>query len=494
MSFQQPATPLLATSGLPYTSPGHPHNSSFSPAEGDAQPVQAASPGSASGSDSSLDRQIRTNIQTIRSNLLAIEENLGNLNRRFVSRRIVESLHDRLRETYDIVLSTERLFKDWQAEQQGQSIDVLERQRRRFLYEKLSAHFQEEIRKVQAISERVREAAERVADSSSFPETGRSEANGAEGLPRPTSAPLSPLAPGDRRRDGPGGGRSGLRATAAPQSGRGAATELSRKGRAGSPFGVVLDLENVTMMDDEREQFFVGDDEQELCNEMEDVAEHESLLQRAVAEERYRGMQRIHGQVKQANQIFKDLAQLVLQQDAGVESIESQMQAAHSHIKGAASELRIAHQMHRRSRQRRCLLLLLVFAVLSFLFYLYSSLSAVLRSPPNIAPDPTLSLSAPVALSDRSDGARDSFVAPVVDQNERPERSGLSQATIGSGELSETSPAGHVPGVGARFSIGGAVKRVLESAPMSAGGPTVFLPSALGGASADRGLLPQSPN
>ncbi|KEP64933.1 UNVERIFIED_CONTAM: SNARE domain-containing protein [Hammondia hammondi] len=497
MSFQQPATPLLATPGLPYTSPGHTSNSSFSPAEGDALSAQAASPGPASGSDSSLDRQIRTNIQTIRSNLLAIEENLGNLRRRFVSRRIVESLHDRLRETYDIVLSTERLFKDWQAEQQGQSIDALERQRRRFLYEKLSAHFQEEIRKVQAISERVREAAERVADSSSYPETGRSEANGAdgaEGLPRPTSAPLSPLVQGDRRQDGPGGCRSGFRPTAAPQSGQGSATELSRKGRAGSPFGVVLDLENVTMMDDEREQFFVGDDEQEMCNEMEDVAEHESLLQRAVAEERYRGLQRIHGQVKQANQIFKDLAQLVLQQDAGVESIESQMQAAHSHIKGAASELRIAHQMHRRSRQRRCLLLLLVFAVLSFLFYLYSSLSAVLRSPPSIASDPTVSLSAPVALSDRSAGARDSFVAPVVDQNGRPEGSGLSQATIRSGELSESSPAGHVPGVGTRFSIGGAVERVLESAPMGAGGPTVFLPSALGGASVDRGLLPQSPN
>ncbi|CBZ52317.1 putative SNARE domain-containing protein [Neospora caninum Liverpool] len=507
MSFQQPSTPLVATPGLPYTSPGHAHSGGFSAGEGasagghDAPSAQAAAPGGpVSGNDSSLDRTIRANIQTIRSNLLAIEENLGNLNRRFVSRRIVESLHDRLRETYDIVLSTERLFKAWQAEQQGQSLDALERQRRRFLYEKLSAHFQEEIRKVQAISERVREAAERVADGSSFPaENGRSaEASSGEGLPSPT-APMSPLVPSGRGWRNGSEDRAALRPTAAAaQSGHaGSSTELSRKsGRAGTGSGVVLDLENVTMLDDdERDQFFIGDDEQEMCNEMADVAEHESLLQRVVAEERYRGLQRIHGQVKQANQIFKDLAQLVLQQDAGVESIESQMHSAHSHIKGAASELRIAHQMHRRSRQRRCLLLFLIFAVLSFLLYFYSSLSAVQRSPPSIASDTSLSLSAPVALSERSSGAFESVISPVVGQNGKNEGTSVPpHAIVGSRQLPGTISATQLTGRGTRFSIGNAMERLLESAPMGAGGPGLFLPSPLGGAPLDRGLRPQSAN
>ncbi|PFH34487.1 SNARE domain-containing protein [Besnoitia besnoiti] len=508
MSFQQ-APPHVEGLALPYGVPGHPSGASglsaFENANGRAAPL-----GGLAGAESPFDRQIRTNIQTIRTNLMAIEENLGNLNRRFVSRRIVESLHDRLRETYDIVLATERLFKAWQAEQQEQAIDALERQRRRFLYEKLSAHFQEEIKKVQAISERVREAAERVADSgaSSLPsETGGYTAAGhtdAADFARPaTATAVSPAPPAgaSRRWREERGERSGLHMTAAAAhaSHGGPSTELAKKpgrGNANSSNGVVLDLENVALMgEDERDEFFIGDDEQEMCNELEDVAEHESLLQRTVAEERFQGLQRIHGQVKQANQIFKDLAQLVLQQDTGIESIETQMQSAHNQIKGAASELYKAHQMHRRSRQRRCLLLLLVFAVVSFLFYFYSSLSAVHGPAPAASSDAVMALSQPSSLSATLRAGLES--AALEDQEARKGEHGAAapaQPGAGGGPLPVGGAADSQGIFGTRFSLGHAVDRVVESASMGASGPGVVMPTALGGASVERGFRPQTPN
>ncbi|PHJ17273.1 snare domain-containing protein [Cystoisospora suis] len=305
MSFQQPAAPLSAGSAaLSYSTAGH-----GSIPQGDFEGgVPAVS--ATGGSDSTnMDQKIRANIQTIRTNLLAIQENLGNLNRRFVSRRIVESLHDRLRETYDVVLATERLFKAWQVEQQKQPMDTLERQRIRFLYDKLSDHFQEEIKKVHEISERVREAAERVADSNSSPGSGS-----ANTLTTPCGPPSSSASSPSRDRHSPsersvlnmdasgsgiqedtrssstlsnrgwrvaattntgpgGGGDQGGSSSRLQGQGGLRGTELSKPGggvvHRGNHHGdgLVLDLENVTMLgEDDRDEFFIGDDdEQEMC-------------------------------------------------------------------------------------------------------------------------------------------------------------------------------------------------------------------------------------
>ncbi|PHJ23165.1 snare domain-containing protein [Cystoisospora suis] len=211
---------------------------------------------------------------------------------------------------------------------------------------------------------------------------------------------------------------------------------------------------------------------------MEEVAEHDSLLQRTVADERHKGLQRIHGQVKQANQIFKDLAQLVLQQGSSIESIESQMQSAHSQIKGAASELYKAHQVQRRSRQRRCLVLFLVFAVISFLFYFYSSVSTVHQRAED-TPQVALSLNPPSSSEPGEKSSQDGSSAE-------------SSSLEGRSSPNASSPTDQQDSLGSRFSVGSAIGRVIEAAPMSAGGPRVVLPGGVGVLS--RTFKPHPPN
>lgn len=536
MSFQQSATPLLLErpAGAPLDSlSSAQQTSSRSNAEttrrtagqqwieetGGSPAAASSSLGSVAGGEATaaatpIDQRLRTNIQIIRNNLLSIQENLGNLNKRLVSRRIVEGLHDRLRETYEVVLATERLFKTWKAEQQQQqTLDPLERQRVRFLYEKLSSHFQEEIKNVQEISERVREAAERVAGESSS-----SRRSAAAGAAEAVSAGAA------ERAAGGSGGACGTAATAAADassvamtrgeapaaarlnsssssshawsasshlrrdntgeqqsssSSRGRGSNSSSK-RAG---GTVLDLENIAMVGtgDDDPDFFLNDDEQELCSEMEEVAEHESLLQRVVAEERYRGLQRIHGQVRQANQIFRDLAQLVLQQDSGVDAIDAQMHTARSHIKGAATELYKARQMQRRSRLRRCALLLLVFVVVSFLLYFYSPFSSVQHVPPTPADKETALLQQKQQQEAAAEEEDSELTAGQSDSRDSaPGLSGAAATALAATPLQTSFGTRFVPSASASQSMDAAMSAEAEAADSSQVAHSSSHPASLG--------------
>ncbi|KAL8270417.1 hypothetical protein Esti_005646 [Eimeria stiedai] len=280
------------------------------------------------------DAIVRSNIQTIRGNLQSIEANLRNLNRNFISRRIVESLHDKLKQTFEVILQTETTFKAWLQEQQhatASSQEALEKQRDKFLFEKLFAHFQAEIKRVQELSERVRDAAERAAE------------------------------PGTS-----GGGVAGV----------GDDQQTSHLQNS----EVILDMENAGAYGDagDPDSLFITEDSREIA-EFDLVTENDALLSRAVAEERFQGIRRIHAQ---ANHIFKDLANLIFSQGETLTSIETQMQDAHAHSKSATVELRKASRIQQRSRQRRCFLVLFI-CVLVFLI-LYSlnvfSFFAFLRS------------------------------------------------------------------------------------------------------------------
>ncbi|CDJ40886.1 SNARE domain-containing protein, putative [Eimeria tenella] len=257
----------------------------------------------------SYDAIVRANIQTIRSNLQSIETNLRNLNRNFISRRIVESLHDKLKQTFDVILQTETAFKSWLQEQQQTAeaeIDSIEKQRDKFLFEKLFAHFQAEIRRVQDLSDQVRLAAER------------------------TNNPAAAAA-----------------AAAAAQG------EESRPLSYGESSKVILDMENAGAYGgDETDNLFITEDSRDIA-EFDFVSENDALLSQAVTEDRYEGIRRIHAQVSQANSIFKDLANLIFSQGETLNSIETQMQEAHAHSKSATMELRKASRRQQRSRQRQ---------------------------------------------------------------------------------------------------------------------------------------------
>lgn len=110
-------------------------------------------------------------------------------------------------------------------------------------------------------------------------------------------------------------------------------------------------------------------------------------IRNRIAQEREEGIRRIQTQVHEVNQIFRDLASMVQEQDAQFESIEGMAQAASSETKLAVNELRKAADRQRGSRERLCCMLtaamiLLFFVILphlrtSELHYFNHSTSAI---------------------------------------------------------------------------------------------------------------------
>ncbi|KAL8454408.1 hypothetical protein Emag_001435 [Eimeria magna] len=162
------------------------------------------------------DAIVRSNIQTIRGNLQSIEANE-------------------------------------QQQATASSHEALEKQRDKFLFEKLFAHFQAEIKRVQELSERVRDAAERAAEPGTF-------VGGVEGV-----------------------------------------VNDEQQTSQFQNSGVILDMENAGAYGDagDPDSLFITEDPREIA-EFDLVTENDALLSRAVAEERFQGIRRIHAQVSQA--------------------------------------------------------------------------------------------------------------------------------------------------------------------------------------------------
>eukprot|EP00922_Rhytidocystis_sp_ex-Travisia-forbesii_P046734 GHVS01069676.1.p1 GENE.GHVS01069676.1~~GHVS01069676.1.p1 ORF type:complete len:448 (+),score=105.69 GHVS01069676.1:178-1521(+) len=390
------------------------------------------------------EKAVRRNIQQIRTNLQSTEEHLENLSRRLVSRRIFETLHERLKETYQIVLDTEGIFAEWEAQLAGHPF---EKHKRKFSFEKLKAHFEAEVDRVKDVSQRVQSVATKVAHQAS------------------ASSPVSTATTGDRydgRRagricggtggssgdfvtgvidydddftvDGGGGGGSsgcdgggGRSDVLLRDHGGGeeedadivllddptsistnhrtatstAATEATLKGRMKdtttsnarggggidrwASVGGVSRKEMVDSADAAAAAWqplpcvatagVAGrnhwhQQQQESMSELDESTEHDSLLQRSVANDRLRGIKKIEHQVAQANQIFRDLASLVVSQDPQLDSLDSSLQKANSHTKGASLELQKAYALQRTSRRRRLFLLFFACILLVVVFYI----------------------------------------------------------------------------------------------------------------------------
>merc|ERR1712136_573940 len=95
-------------------------------------------------------------------------------------------------------------------------------------------------------------------------------------------------------------------------------------------------------------------------SELQSMVE-DSGIQNRVAREREEGIQRIRSSVSEVNQMFRDLASIVVEQGQQFHSIEDQVQSAASSSKGAVRELKTASDRQRASRERFfCLVLAIV--------------------------------------------------------------------------------------------------------------------------------------
>eukprot|EP00928_Gymnodinium_smaydae_P071064 TRINITY_DN54746_c0_g1_i1.p1 TRINITY_DN54746_c0_g1~~TRINITY_DN54746_c0_g1_i1.p1 ORF type:complete len:295 (-),score=55.08 TRINITY_DN54746_c0_g1_i1:174-1058(-) len=84
----------------------------------------------------------------------------------------------------------------------------------------------------------------------------------------------------------------------------------------------------------------------------------EVAMQSSLARDREDGIRRIQSQVAEVNQIFRDLASIVSEQDQQFQSIETQAESASVATKDATRDLRKALDRQRSQRERLCCLLI----------------------------------------------------------------------------------------------------------------------------------------
>jgi t-SNARE complex subunit (syntaxin) len=105
-----------------------------------------------------------------------------------------------------------------------------------------------------------------------------------------------------------------------------------------------------------------------LTSEMHDVsAFDESLNQNFIARDREESIKRIQSQVTDVNQMFRDLASIVSDQDQHLVTIERQAESTSSNTKQAVKELKKASDRQRSHFDKLCCLLASILLVFCFL-------------------------------------------------------------------------------------------------------------------------------
>jgi syntaxin 7 len=105
-----------------------------------------------------------------------------------------------------------------------------------------------------------------------------------------------------------------------------------------------------------------------LTSEVNEVSNFEgSLNQNLVAREREESIKRIQSQVTDVNQMFRDLASIVSDQEQHLMTIERQAESTSSNTKQAVKEVKKASERQRSHFDRLCCLLTSILLVFCFL-------------------------------------------------------------------------------------------------------------------------------
>lgn len=103
------------------------------------------------------------------------------------------------------------------------------------------------------------------------------------------------------------------------------------------------------------------------------VLENEIMFNEAIIEEREQGIQEIHQQIGEVNEIFKDLAVLVQEQGALIDDISSNVQKSHVSTVQATSQLTKASKNQKSMSSMTCLLLLIFGIILLIVIILVAA-------------------------------------------------------------------------------------------------------------------------
>ncbi|CAA9990140.1 syntaxin 5, putative [Plasmodium knowlesi strain H] len=278
------------------------------------------------------EKKIKDNILLIKKNMIYAEENLENLKNNLISKRIIEALHEEIQQIYVKVIETENLFRDWEIKF---AENPFEKQKKKYIFEKLNIHFKNEVNKLESISVNVKKAANE--------------------LPNIENGEMS---------------YSHIKNT---KGGKIKNSNMSTLGK--NPFtkdNFILHVdEDFTNNDD----FVDNDDFIESASvydyELDHFDENDRLIDSEIATQRFEGIKKIQCQVAQAQEVFKDFAQLVFTQKENIEILNNNIYDANINAFNSAKELKKTYLSVRQQRLSWCLI---VITLVIFIYFIYFKL------------------------------------------------------------------------------------------------------------------------
>ncbi|ANQ06650.1 Syntaxin 5 [Plasmodium coatneyi] len=276
------------------------------------------------------EKKIKDNILLIKKNMIYAEENLENLKNNLISKRIIEALHEEIQQIYVKVIETENLFRDWEIKF---AENPFEKQKKKYIFEKLNIHFKNEVNKLESISVNVKKAANELPNIENG-EMNYSHIKNAKGEKIKNS-------------------------------------NMNTLGK--NP----LTKDNFILHVDEdfpdNDDFVDNDDFIESASvydyELDQFNENDRLIDSEIATQRFEGIKKIQCQVAQAQEVFKDFAHLVFTQKENIEILNNNIYDANINAFNSAKELKKTYLSVRQQRLSWCLFVIMLVVFIYFIYF-----------------------------------------------------------------------------------------------------------------------------
>ncbi|SCM19717.1 SNARE protein, putative [Plasmodium chabaudi chabaudi] len=249
------------------------------------------------------EKKIKDNILLIKKNMIYAEENLENLKNNLISKRIIESLHEEIHQIYVKVIETENLFRDWEIKF---SENPFEKQQKKYIFEKLNIHFKNEVNKLENISLNVKRAANE--------------------LPNIENGEMRQSLSNIKKKNSQKMNNSGNN------------NYYNNSSFISSEFGDDNFILNLDKTYENNDEFIESSNFYDY--ELDQFNENDLLIESEIANQRYEGIKKIQGQVAQAQEVFKDLANLVFTQRETLDSLNNNIYETNVNTFNSTKELK----------------------------------------------------------------------------------------------------------------------------------------------------------
>ncbi|VWU51635.1 syntaxin, Qa-SNARE family [Hepatocystis sp. ex Piliocolobus tephrosceles] len=282
------------------------------------------------------EKKIKDNILIIKRNMIYAEENLENLKNNLISKRIIEALHQEIQQIYLKVIETESLFREWEIKF---AEDPFEKQKKKYIFEKLNIHFKHEVNKLEKISMNVKKAANELPNIENGEMSYPNNINNHNNYDYSQKKKKKNFISSDIVNDD----------------------------------NFILNLNNtynnndITTLASSNNDFF---DASNLSDyELDQFNENDLLIESEIANERFEGIKKIQGQVAQAQEVFKDLANLVFTQKENIEILNNNVHDTNINSLNTAKELKKTYHNVKQKRMYWCLIAVTLIIFIYFVYF-----------------------------------------------------------------------------------------------------------------------------